>query len=157
MNQDKYYKKRPSSSSSVYAQYELLDSSPYATIAATGLPLYRLRAERLRGLTFRKSRRLLSALRLNARKDSGHCRWRVNVHRLSSSGRAESVRQSLPGMRSWQSQPHGCYQMSGFAAGVTQIQVKNIEDNTATNAKSFSASQDEDAEEPHQSTDQYPR
>lgn len=25
-----------------------------------------------------------------ARKDSGHCRWRVNVHRLSSSGRAVS-------------------------------------------------------------------
>ena len=41
-------------------------------------------------LPFRKSRRLLSALRPNARKDSGHCRWRVNVHRLSTSGRAES-------------------------------------------------------------------
>ena len=31
-----------------------------------------------------------SAFRTNARKDSGHCRWRVNVHRLSSTGRAES-------------------------------------------------------------------
>ena len=58
-------------------------AAPYATIAAPGLPLYRLRAERLRGLPFRKSRRLLSAFRTNARKDSGHCRWRVNVHRLS--------------------------------------------------------------------------
>ena len=41
-------------------------------------------------LPFRKSRRLLSALRLNARKDSGHCRKIGNGHRLSSLGRAES-------------------------------------------------------------------
>ena len=56
------------------------------------------------------------ALRLNARKDSGHCRKIGTVHRLSSSGRAVSVSQSLPGLRSCQSQPHGCYQRSGYAA-----------------------------------------
>ena len=67
-------------------------------------------------LPFRKSRRLLSALRLNARKDSGHCRKIGTVHRLSSSGRAVSVSQSLPGLRSCQSQPHGCCQRSGYAA-----------------------------------------
>ena len=33
----------------------------------------------------------MSALRRNARKDSGHCRWRVNVHRLSSTGRADAI------------------------------------------------------------------
>ena len=127
---------------------------PYATVAAPGLPLYRLRAERLRAFpSERKSRRLLSALRLNARKDSGHCRKIGIVHRLSSSGRAESedaawrhhplilsvteaelpernarqdihrqaaerlalmgravsVSQSLSGLRSSQSQPHGCF------------------------------------------------
>ena len=32
----------------------------------------------------------MSALRTDARKDCGPCRWRVNVHRLSSSGRAAS-------------------------------------------------------------------
>ncbi len=32
-------------------------------------------------------------------------------------GRAVSVSQSLPGLRSCQSQPHGCCQRSGFAAG----------------------------------------
>ena len=85
------------------------------------------------------------------------CRKIGTVHRLSSTGRAESVRQYLPGMRFWQSQPHGCCQISGLAAGVNPIQVKNIENNTATNAKYFSASQYEDAEEQHQSTDQYPR
>ena len=89
----------------------------------------------------------------NARQDI----HRQDAERLALMGRAESVRQSLPGMRSWQSQPHGCYQMSGLAAGVKPIQVKNIKNNTATNAKSFSASQYEDAEEQHQSTDQYPR
>ena len=96
----------------------------------------------------------LIKLRLNARKDSGHCRWRVNVHRLSSTGRAESedaawrhhplmlsmteaelpernaqqdihrqaverlalmgravsVSPSLSGLRSSQSQTHGCCQ-----------------------------------------------
>ena len=105
-------------------------------------------------LPFRKSRRLLSALRLNARKDSGHCRKIGTVHRLSSSGRAESedaacrhhplmlsmteaelpetnaqqdihrqaverlalmgravsVSPSLSGLRSSQSQTHGCCQ-----------------------------------------------
>ena len=60
----------------------------------------------------------MSALRLNARKDSGHCRKIGTVHRLSSSGRAVSVSQSLPGLRSCQSQPHGCCQSSGYAAGV---------------------------------------
>ena len=89
----------------------------------------------------------------NARQDI----HRQDAERLALMGGAVSVRQSLPGMRSWQIQPHGCYQMSGLAAGVKPIQVKNIENNTATNAKSFSASQYEDAEEQHQSTDQYPR
>ena len=39
-----------------------------------------------------RHRRVHSCCRswINARKDSGHCRWRVNVHRLSSTGRAES-------------------------------------------------------------------
>ena len=68
-------------------------------------------------LSFRKSRRLLSALRLNAQKDSGHCRKIGTVHRLSSTGRAVFVSQSLSGLRSSQSQPHGCFQRSGFAAG----------------------------------------
>ena len=58
----------------------------------------------------------MSALRINARKDSGHCRKIGTVHRLSSSGGAVSVSQSLPGLRSCQSQPHGCCQISGFAA-----------------------------------------
>ena len=82
---------------------------------------------------------------------------RQAAERLALMGGSVSVRQFLPGVRSWQSQPHGCCQMSDLAAGVKPIQVKNIDNNTATNAKSFSASQYEDAEEQHQSTDQYPR
>lgn len=41
--------------------------------------------EFVKGLSifFRKSRILLSMLRANARKDSGHCRCRVKVHILS--------------------------------------------------------------------------
>ena len=89
----------------------------------------------------------------NARQDI----HRQAAERLALMGRAVSVRQSLSGLRSSQSQPHGCCQSSGFDAGVKPIQVKDIENNTATNAKSFSASQYEDAEEQHQSTDQYPR
>ena len=58
----------------------------------------------------------MSALRLNARKYSGHCRKIGTVHRLSSTGRAVSVSQSLSGLRSSQSQPHGCCQRSGYAA-----------------------------------------
>lgn len=129
-------------------------------------------------LTFRKSRRLLSALRLNTRKDSGHCRKIGTVHRLSSSGRAESedaacrhhplmlsmteaklpvrnarqdihrqaaerlalvggsvsVRQSLPDMRSWQSQPLGCCQSSGFAAGEPTRPAKSVLGGFATSS-----------------------
>ena len=82
--------------------------SNFAIVAATSLLL---------GVTRTSSdAHLLSALRLNVRKDSGHCRWRVNVHRLSSSGGAVSVSQSLSGLRSSQSQPHGCCQRSGYAA-----------------------------------------
>ena len=56
--------------------------SNFVIVAATSLLL---------GVTRTSSdAHLLSALRLNARKDSGHCRWRVNVHRLSSSGGAVS-------------------------------------------------------------------
>ena len=58
----------------------------------------------------------MSALRINARKDSGHCRKIGTVHRLSSSGGAVSVSQSLPGLRSCQSQPHGYCQRRGYAA-----------------------------------------
>ena len=60
-----------------------------------------------------------STLLSSARKDSGHCRKIGTVHRLSSSGRAVSVSQSLSGLRSSQSQTHGCCQRSGYAAGVT--------------------------------------
>ena len=49
----------------------------------------------------------------NARQDI----HRQAAERLAMMGRAVSVRQSLSGLRSSQSQPHGCCQRSGFAAG----------------------------------------
>ena len=48
----------------------------------------------------------------NARQDI----HRQAAERLALMGRAVSVSQSLPGLRSCQSQPHGCYQRSGYAA-----------------------------------------
>ena len=48
----------------------------------------------------------------NARQDI----HRQAVERLALMGRAVSVRQSLSGLRSSQSQPHGCLQRSGYAA-----------------------------------------
>ena len=53
-------------------------------------------------------------LSLNARQDI----HRQAAERLALMGRAVSVSQSLPGLRSCQSQPHGCCQSSGYAAGV---------------------------------------
>lgn len=50
----------------------------------------------------------------NARQDI----HRQAAERLALMGRAVSVSQSLPGLRSCQSQPHGCCQRSGYAAGV---------------------------------------
>ena len=41
---------------------------------------------------------------------------RQAAERLALMGRAVSVSQSLPGLRSCQSQPHGCCQRSGYAA-----------------------------------------
>ena len=41
---------------------------------------------------------------------------RQAAERLALMGRAVSVRQSLSGLRSSQSQPHGCLQRSGYAA-----------------------------------------
>ena len=48
----------------------------------------------------------------NARQDI----HRQAAERLALMGRAVSVSQSLPGLRSCQSLPHGCCLMSGFAA-----------------------------------------
>ena len=48
----------------------------------------------------------------NARQDI----HRQTDERLALMGRAVSVSQSLPGLRSGQSLPHGCCLMSGFAA-----------------------------------------
>ena len=49
----------------------------------------------------------------NARQDI----HRQAAERLALMGRAVSVSQSLSGLRSSQSQPHGCCQSSGYAAG----------------------------------------
>lgn len=49
----------------------------------------------------------------NARQDI----HRQAAERLALMGRAVSVSQSLSGLRSCQSQPHGCCQRSGYAAG----------------------------------------
>ena len=55
-----------------------------------------------------RHRRVHSCCRswINARKDSGHCRWRVNVHRLSSKGRAE---------------PEDCHSASAGSSGTPNI------------------------------------
>ena len=49
-------------------------------------------------------------------------------------GRAVSVSQSLPGLRSCQSQPHGCCQSSGFAAGVPTRPAKFVLGGSATSS-----------------------
>lgn len=49
-------------------------------------------------------------------------------------GRAVSVSQSLPGLRSCQSQPHGCCQSSGYAAGVPTRPAKFVLGGSATSS-----------------------
>ena len=49
-------------------------------------------------------------------------------------GRAVSVSQSLPGLRSCQSQPHGCCQRSGYAASIPTRPAKSVLGGFATSS-----------------------
>jgi hypothetical protein len=59
---------------------------------------------------------------------------RQAAERLPLMGRAVSVSQSLPGLRSCQSQPHGCCQRSGFAAGFPTRPAKSVLGGSATSS-----------------------
>ena len=62
---------------------------------------------------------------------------RQAAERLALMGRAVSVSQSLPGLRSCQSQPHGCCLMSGFAAVVPTRPAKSVLGGSATSSASL--------------------
>ena len=66
----------------------------------------------------------------NARQDI----HRQAAERLALMGRAVSVSQSLSGLRSSQSQPHGGYQRSGCAAGVPARPAKSVLGGSATSS-----------------------
>ena len=66
----------------------------------------------------------------NARQDI----HRQAAERLALMGRAVSVSQSLPGLRSCQSQPHGCCQRSGYAASVPTRPAKSVLGGFATSS-----------------------
>ena len=51
----------------------------------------------------------MSALRTNARKDNGHCRWRVNVHRLSSTGGADAIDEVATAAAARWNSPPDCF------------------------------------------------
>ena len=69
-------------------------------------------------------------LSLNARQDI----HRQAAESLALMGRAVSVSQSLPGLRSCQSLPHGCYLMSGFAAVVPTRPANSVLGGSATSS-----------------------
>ena len=66
----------------------------------------------------------------NARQDI----HRQAAERLALMGRAVSVSQSLPGLRSCQSQPHGCCQRSGYAASIPTRPAKSVLGGFATSS-----------------------
>ena len=66
----------------------------------------------------------------NARKDI----HRQAAESLALMGRAVSVSQSLPGLRSCQSLPHGCCLMSGFAAIVPTRPANSVLGGSATSS-----------------------
>ena len=72
-------------------------------------------------------------LSLNARQDV----HRQAAERLALMGGAVSVRQSLPGLRSCQSQPHGCCLMSGFAAVAPTRPANSVLGGSATSSASL--------------------
>ena len=67
---------------------------------------------------------------LDARQDI----HRQAAERLALMGRAVSVSQSLSGLRSSQSQPHGCCQRSGYAASVPTRPAKSVLGGFATSS-----------------------
>lgn len=66
----------------------------------------------------------------NARQDI----HRQAAERLALMGRAVSVSQSLPGLRSCQSQPHGCCQRRGYAAVEPARPAKSVLGGSATSS-----------------------
>ena len=70
---------------------------------------------------------------LDARQDI----HRQAAERLALMGRAVSVSQSLPGLRSCQSLPHGCCLMSGFAAVVPTRPANSVLGGSATSSASL--------------------